>query len=106
MPRTPFQDTLLAAWQGVSESSRDAPRSVPGSTGIATTVSLNMRRPTSRDARKSGMCLGVEPPEPTRSAKVVWARAISRCSAATSVIQCALGQDARYEQAESISLAS
>ena len=97
-----LQDTLLSAWQGLG-GSRDEPRCAPGSTGSPPTgASACFARP--RRPAAEWNVPGVEPPAPTRLGEVVWLEPYP-----DAILEGALaappGPEARYEQAESISLA-
>ncbi|GIF62436.1 RNA polymerase sigma factor [Asanoa ishikariensis] len=66
-----LQDTLLAAWQGLSGyEGRAAPRTWLYK--IATNRCLNARRSAARRPAKAWDVPQVEPPEPTRLGEVVW----------------------------------
>ena len=99
-----LQDTLLAAWQGLAGfEGRASIRT--WLYRIATNRCLNARRSASRRPAQAWNVPGVEPPEPTRLGEVVWLEPfpdalLDGASAAPP------GPDARYEQTESISLAS
>ena len=98
-----LQDTLLAAWQGFQKfEGRSSLRT--WLYRIATNRCLNMRRATSRRSAKEWDVPGVEPPEPTRLGEVVWLEPFPD-ALLQEAINAPLGPDARYEQAESISLA-
>ena len=98
-----LQDTLLTAWQGL-----------PGFEGraslrtwlyrIATNRCLDARRAASRRPAKEWDVPGVEPPEPTRLGDVAWLQPYpdALLEGAAGVPP---GPEARYEQAETISLA-
>ncbi|HEY1320934.1 MAG TPA: sigma-70 family RNA polymerase sigma factor [Streptosporangiaceae bacterium] len=98
-----LQDTLLSAWQGL-----------PGFGGraslrtwlyrIATNRCLNALRSASRRAAMEWNIPRVEPPEPTRLGEVVWLEPYPDALLA-GAISAPPGPEARYEQAESISLA-
>ena len=98
-----LQDTLLAAWQGL-----------PGFEGraslrtwlykIATNRCLNARRAASRRPAKEWDIPGVEPPEPTRLGEVVWLEPYPD-TFLEGADGGAAGPEARYEQAEAVSLA-
>jgi RNA polymerase sigma-70 factor (TIGR02960 family) len=98
-----LQDTLLAAWQGMSGfEGRASIRT--WLYRIATHRCLNARRSAGRRAAKAWDVPNVEPPEPTRLGEVVWLEPWPDI-----VVEAALavppGPEARYEQTESISLA-
>lgn len=98
-----LQDTLLAAWQGFQKfEGRSSLRT--WLYRIATNRCLNMRRATSRRSAKEWDVPGVEPPVPTRLGEVVWLEPFPD-ALLQEVINAPLGPDARYERAESISLA-
>jgi RNA polymerase sigma-70 factor (TIGR02960 family) len=98
-----LQDTLLAAWQGIGGfEGRASIRT--WLYRIATNRCLNARRSASRRAAKEWDMPGVEPPEPTRLGEVIWLEPFpdALLEEATGVPP---GPEARYEQAEAISLA-
>ena len=98
-----LQDTLLAAWQGFEGfEGRSSLRT--WLYRIATNRCLNARRSASRRPAKEWDVPGVEPPEPTRLGEVVWLEPFpdALLEGAGDV---PLGPEARYEQAEAISLA-
>ena len=99
-----LQDTLLAAWQGVGGFSEELASMRTWLYKIATNRCLNARRAASRRAAKEWDVPNVEPPEPTRLGKVIWLQPYpdALLEAATGAPP---GPDARYEQAEAISLA-
>jgi RNA polymerase sigma-70 factor (TIGR02960 family) len=98
-----LQDTLLAAWQGFGGFEGRASLRT-WLYRIATNRCLNARRSASRRPAKEWNIPRVEPPEPTRLGEVVWLEpypdALLEGAAGGP-----LGPEARYEQAESISLA-
>jgi RNA polymerase sigma-70 factor (TIGR02960 family) len=98
-----LQDTLLAAWQGLGGFEARASLRT-WLYRIATNRCLNARRSASRQRAKDWSIPEVEPPEPTRLGEVVW---LQPCPDALleGAIDVPLGPEARYEQAESISLA-
>jgi RNA polymerase sigma-70 factor (TIGR02960 family) len=98
-----LQDTLLSAWQGL--------RGFEGRASvrtwlyrIATSRCLNARRAASRRPATEWNVPGVQPPEPTRLGEVSWLEPFpdDLLAGAGDV---PLGPEARYEQAESVSLA-
>jgi RNA polymerase sigma-70 factor (ECF subfamily) len=98
-----LQDTLLAAWQGLGGFQGRASMRT-WLYRIATNRCLNARRSASRRLAKEWDIPGVEPPEPTRLGEVVWLQPFPDALLA-GAIDVPLGPEARYEQAESISLA-
>ncbi len=98
-----LQDTLLGAWQGFPKfEGRSSVRT--WLYRIATNRCLNVRRSTGRRPAKEWDVPGVEPPEPTRLGEVVWLEPFPD-ALLQEAINTPLGPDARYQQAESISLA-
>jgi RNA polymerase sigma-70 factor (TIGR02960 family) len=98
-----LQDTLLAAWQGLGEfEGRASIRT--WLYRIATNRCLNTRRSASRRPAREWDIPGVEPPEPTRLGEVVWLEPFPD-TFLEGAINLPPGPEARYEQAESISLA-
>ena len=98
-----LQETLLAAWQGLARfEGRSSLRT--WLYRVATNRCLDARRSASRRPAKEWDVPGVEPPEPTRLGEVVWLEPYpdALLEGATNV---PLGPEARYAQAESISLA-
>jgi RNA polymerase sigma-70 factor (TIGR02960 family) len=99
-----LQDTLLAAWQGLASfEGRSSLRT--WLYRIATNRCLNARRAAARRPAKEWDVPRVNPPEPTRLGEVVWLEPIPD-GLLEGVIDQPLGPEARYEQRESISLAS
>src|SRR5690348_6971541 len=98
-----LQDTLLAAWQGLGAFEGRASLRT-WLYRIATNRCLDARRAASRRPAKQWDVPGVEPPEPTRLGEVVWLQPYpdESLAGAASVPP---GPEARYEQAEAISLA-
>jgi len=98
-----LQDTLLAAWQGLSGFEGRASLRT-WLYRIATNRCLDARRAASRRPAKEWDVPGVAAPEPTRLGEVVWLQPFpdALLEGAAGV---PLGPEARYEQAESISLA-
>jgi RNA polymerase sigma-70 factor (TIGR02960 family) len=97
------QDTLLAAWQGLGGFEGRASLRT-WLYRIATNRCLNALRSASRRPAKGWDVPNVEHPEPTRLGEVVWLEPFpdALLEAATGV---PAGPEARFEQAESISLA-
>jgi RNA polymerase sigma-70 factor (TIGR02960 family) len=98
-----LQDTLLAAWQGFAGFQAHASIRT-WLYRIATNRCLNARRSSRRRLAKEWDVPGVYPPEPTRLGEVVWLEPLPD-EFLGGVIDEELGPEARYEQAESISLA-
>jgi RNA polymerase sigma-70 factor (ECF subfamily) len=98
-----LQDTLLAAWQGLKGfEGRASIRT--WLYRIATNRCLNARRSASRRPAKEWDIAEYEPPEPTRFGEIVWLEPFPD-ALLEGVMDVPLGPEARYEQAESISLA-
>jgi RNA polymerase sigma-70 factor (ECF subfamily) len=98
-----LQDTLLAAWQGLKGfEGRASIRT--WLYRIATNRCLNARRSASRRPAKEWDIAEYEPPEPTRLGEIVWLEPFPD-TLLEGVMDVPLGPEARYEQAESISLA-
>ena len=98
-----LQDTLLAAWQGLGGfEGRASVRT--WLYRIATNRCLNARRAAGRRPARDWDVPAVEPPEATRLGEVAWIEPYP-----DALLEGALGlppgPEARYEQAESISLA-
>jgi RNA polymerase sigma-70 factor (TIGR02960 family) len=98
-----LQDTLLAAWQGLGGFEGRASLRT-WLYRIATNRCLNARRSASRRLAKEWNIPAFEPPEPTRLGEVVWLQPFPD-ALLEGAIDVPLGPEARYEQAESISLA-
>jgi RNA polymerase sigma-70 factor (TIGR02960 family) len=98
-----LQDTLLAAWQGLSGfEGRASIRT--WLYRIATNRCLNALRSANRRPAKEWDLPAVEAPEPTRLGEVVWLEPFPD-ALLEGAIDVPLGPEARYEQTESISLA-
>ena len=98
-----LQDTLLGAWQGLKGfEGRASIRT--WLYRIATNRCLNARRSASRRPAKEWNIAEYEPPEPTRLGEIVWLEPFPD-ALLEGVMDLPLGPEARYEQAESISLA-
>ena len=98
-----LQDTLLAAWQGLAGFEERASIRT-WLYRIATNRCLNARRAASRRPAREWDIPGVEPPEPTRLGEVVWLDPFPD-ALLEDAAGAPPGPEARYEQAESISLA-
>jgi RNA polymerase sigma-70 factor (TIGR02960 family) len=98
-----LQDTLLAAWQSLGEFEGRASLRT-WLYRIATNRCLNARRSASRRPAKEWNIPGVEPPEPTRLGEVVWLEPFPD-ALLEGAFDAPPGPEARYERAESISLA-
>jgi RNA polymerase sigma-70 factor (TIGR02960 family) len=99
-----LQDTLLAAWQGLGGFMEERASLRTWLYKIATNRCLNALRSASRRAAREWDVPNVDPPEPTRLGEVVWLEPYpdTVLEDATGV---PVGPEARYEQAEAISLA-
>src|SRR6478736_390667 len=98
-----LQETLLAAWQGISGfEGRASVRT--WLYRIATNRCLNARRSAGRRQAKEWDVAGVQPPEPTRLGEVVWLQPLPDALLEDRSDQ-GPGPEARVEQSESISLA-
>jgi RNA polymerase sigma-70 factor (TIGR02960 family) len=98
-----LQDTLLAAWQGLARFEGRASLRT-WLYRIATNRCLDARRAASRRPAKEWDVPGVEPPKPTRLGEVVWLQPYPD-ALLEGTIGVPPGPEARYEQAEAISLA-
>ena len=98
-----LQETLLAAWQGFAGFEERASLRT-WLYQIATNRCLNARRSASRRPAKEWNVPKVEPPEPTRLGEVLWLEPYPD-ALLEGAMELPLGPEARYEQAESISLA-
>jgi RNA polymerase sigma-70 factor (ECF subfamily) len=98
-----LQDTLLGAWQGLPGFEERASMRT-WLYRIATNRCLNALRTAKRRPAMDWNVPGVEPPEPTQLGEVAWLEPYpdEMLDAATTV---PVGPEARYEQAQSISLA-
>jgi RNA polymerase sigma-70 factor (TIGR02960 family) len=97
------QETLLAAWQGLGEFEGRASMRT-WLYRIATNRCLNALRSASRRPPRNWDLPEVEPPEPSRLGEVVWLEPYPD-ALLEGVVQIPLGPEARYQQAEAISLA-
>jgi len=98
-----LQDTMLAAWQGI-EGFEGRASLRTWLYRIATNRCLNTRRSAGRRAGRQWNVPGAEPPEPTRLGEVLWLEPYPD-TLLDDVPDTPPGPEARYEQAESISLA-
>ena len=98
-----LQDTMLAAWQGFGGFEERASLRT-WLYRIATNRCLNARRSASRRPAKQWDIPHVDPPEPTRLGEVVWLEPYPD-TLLDGAIAVPPGPEARYEQAESMSLA-
>ncbi|HEX5295631.1 MAG TPA: sigma-70 family RNA polymerase sigma factor [Streptosporangiaceae bacterium] len=97
-----LQDTLLAAWQGIGGYDGERASLRTWLYRIATNRCLNALRAASRRPAREWDVPGVQRPEPTRLGEVVWLEPYP-----SALLEGALppGPEARYEQAEAVSLA-
>jgi RNA polymerase sigma-70 factor (TIGR02960 family) len=98
-----LQETLMAAWQGLGGFEERASIRT-WLYRIATNRCLNARRAASRRPAKEWDIAEYQPPEPTRLGEIVWLEPFPD-ALLEGVMDVPLGPEARYEQAESISLA-
>ena len=98
-----LQDTLLSAWQGLGGFEGRASLRT-WLYRIATNRCLNARRSASRRPAKEWDVSEYQPPEPSRLGEVVWLEPYPDALLERAV-EARLGPDARFEQAESISMA-
>jgi len=104
------QDTLLAAWQAFGGYAEERASLRTWLYAIATNRCLNALRSGRRRAAREWDVPKVQPPEPNRSGEVVWLQPypdalLEGVPGAMSGPGVPLGPEARYEQAESVSLA-
>src|SRR5262245_58003262 len=98
-----LQETLLAAWQGLSGFEERASIRT-WLYRIATNRCLNALRSASRRPAKAWDISQVEPPEPSRLGEVVWLEPYPD-ALLEGAITIPLGPEARYQRTEAISLA-
>jgi RNA polymerase sigma-70 factor (ECF subfamily) len=98
-----LQETLLAAWQGLGGFEERASVRT-WLYRIATNRCLNARRSASRRPAKEWDIAEYQPPEPTRLGEIVWLEPFPD-ALLEGVMDAPLGPEARYERAESMSLA-
>jgi RNA polymerase sigma-70 factor (TIGR02960 family) len=99
-----LQDTLLAAWQGLRGFEERASLRT-WLYRIATNRCLNALRSAGRQPARQWDVPGAEPPVPTRLGEVLWLEPFPDDLLEGANAAPAPGPEARYEQAESISLA-
>ena len=104
------QETLLAAWQAFGGYTEERASLRTWLYKIATNRCLNALRSGRRRAARGWDVPKVEPPEPTRLGEVVWLQPypdalLEGVAGAMAGAGAPLGPEARYEQAETISLA-
>jgi RNA polymerase sigma-70 factor (TIGR02960 family) len=98
-----LQETLMAAWQGLGDfEERSSIRT--WLYRIATNRCLNARRSAKRRPAREWDIAEYQPPEPTRLGEIVWLEPFPD-ALLEGVMDVPLGPEARYEQAETISLA-
>ena len=98
-----LQDTLMAAWQGLAGfEERSSIRT--WLYRIATNRCLNARRAAGRRPAKEWDIAEYQPPEPTRFGEIVWLEPFPD-ALLEGVMDVPPGPEARFEQAESMSLA-
>jgi RNA polymerase sigma-70 factor (TIGR02960 family) len=98
------QETLLAAWRGLGGFAEERASLRTWLYRIATNRCLNARRSASRRPAQEWNIPQVEPPQPSRLGEVVWLEPYPD-ALLEGAIGVPPGPEARYEQAESISLA-
>ena len=98
------QETMLAAWQGLGNFTEDRASLRTWLYKIATNRCLNALRSARRRPAKEWDVPRVEPPEPTRLGEVVWLQPYPD-ALLDDAAGAPPGPEARYEQAEAISLA-
>ncbi len=98
------QETLLAAWQGLGGFTEERASLRTWLYKIATNRCLNALRSARRRPAKEWDVPRVEPPEPTRLGEVVWLQPYPE-ALLEGAADPPPGPEARYEQAEAISLA-
>ena len=99
-----LQDTLLAAWQGLGGYAPERASLRTWLYKIATNRCLNALRSGRRRTAKEWDVPGVEPPQSTRLGEVVWLQPYPG-DLLDDLPAVPPGPEARYEQAEAISLA-
>lgn len=99
-----LQDTLLAAWQGFAGFEERASLRT-WLYRIATNRCLNVRRSVRRRRAIEWNVPDVDPPEPTRLGEIAWLEPFPDALMKDVISAAAPGPEARYEQAEAVSLA-
>ena len=99
-----LQDALLAAWQGIGGYIEERATIRTWLYKIATNRCLNALRSASRRPAKEWDVTKVEPPDATRHGEVAWLEPYPD-ALLESALGAPPGPEARYEQAEAISLA-
>jgi RNA polymerase sigma-70 factor (ECF subfamily) len=99
-----LQDTLVSAWRGLGGYAEERASLRTWLYKIATNRCLNAARSTRRRAAKEWDMPNVQPPDPTRLGEVVWLQPYPD-NLLDSVAGAPPGPEARYEQAEAVSLA-
>jgi RNA polymerase sigma-70 factor (ECF subfamily) len=99
-----LQDALLAAWQGIGGYIEERATIRTWLYKIATNRCLNALRSASRRAAKEWDVTNVQPPDATRHGEVAWLEPYPD-ALLESALGAPPGPEARYEQAEAISLA-
>src|SRR6266568_1670272 len=98
------QDTLLAAWQGIGGFAEERASLRTWLYKIATNRCLNARRAASRRPVRERDMSQFEPPVPTPRDEAVWLQPFPD-ALLEGAVDVPPGPEARYEQAEAISLA-
>ena len=98
-----LQETMMAAWQGLKGFEERASIRT-WLYRIATNRCLNARRSASRRPAKEWDIADYQPPEPTRFGEIVWLEPFPD-ALLEGVMDVPVGPEARYEQAETMSLA-
>jgi RNA polymerase sigma-70 factor (TIGR02960 family) len=99
-----LQDTLLSAWQAIERYDGNRASIRTWLYRIATNRCLNNRRSAARRPAREWTRPTMEPPEPTRLGEIVWLEPFPDAML-DDLLDESPGPDARYEQAEAISLA-
>jgi RNA polymerase sigma-70 factor (TIGR02960 family) len=98
------QETMLAAWQGIGGFAEERASLRTWLYKIATNRCLNARRAASRRPAREWDMSQFEPPVPTPRDEAVWLQPFPD-ALLEGAVDVPLGPEARYEQAEAISLA-